>query len=384
MLKYEIERDELQDAANNSRHDPLNNRDALFNFMSFFAKHCLGVDVGASSIKIVEISMFGKRKKLENYAEFNLPQKDGFTKNTFESENMLLLSEEVARVLKALLKAAKIKERNAAFSIPDFSTFFTAFSLPPMSKSEVDKAVEFEARHHIPLSLSEVTFDWQVIDRKEILPGIKLKILLVAVPNKVLNNYQKMANISALNLKGMEAEIFGLIRAVMPKDGFKAPVCLIDIGWQSTTVGIVDGKTLRASYSFDISGNNFTKSLSDKLKISMQEAEALKRENGLDPKNKEASDILAEEADNLVSEVKKVADDYEKEENKKIESIILSGGTASLFGLRDYFEGRIKKPTGFINPFSFISTPKELRGRLEKIGQSFAVAIGVALMGLES
>jgi len=352
--------------------------------MSFFTKHCLGIDVGAASIKIVEISSLGRKKKLKNYAEFSISQKDGFTTNTFEGENMLLVSEEAARVLEALLKSANIKERNAALSLPDFSTFFTAFSLPPMSKNEVDKAVEFEARHHIPLSLSEVTFDWQVIEKKEILPGIKLRILLVAVPNKVLNNYQKMANLSALKLKGMEAEIFGLIRTGMPEGGFKAPACIIDIGWQSTTVGIVDGKTLRASYSFDISGNNFTRALSDKLKIPMQEAEKLKRENGLDPKNKEASDILAEEADNLVFEVKKVSEDYEKEENKKIESIILSGGTASLFGFKDYFEGRIKKPTRFINPFSFISTPKELSGRLEKIGPSFAVAIGVALMGLES
>jgi type IV pilus assembly protein PilM len=127
-------------------------------FSSFFSKASLGIDIGVSSIKIVEVSVSGKKKKLENYLEFQLPQGGGNY-----SEDGFLLIEQTATVLQGLLKRSRIKQKQVAFSIPDFSTFFTTFSLPPMSESEVPKAIEFEARHHIPIPISDVRFDWQVI-----------------------------------------------------------------------------------------------------------------------------------------------------------------------------------------------------------------------------
>lgn len=153
--------------------------------MGIFSKRCLGVDIGASSIKMVEISSFAGKKKLVNYAQFQLPFQNP-PSTLFQKKELLLLTDETSEVLKSLAERAKIRKKKAAFSLPDFSTFFTTFDLPPMSEAEVPRAVEFEARHHIPLPLSEVTFDWQVIEKEKVLPGIKLKILLVAIPNRVL------------------------------------------------------------------------------------------------------------------------------------------------------------------------------------------------------
>ena len=122
--------------------------------LDIFSKKCLGIDIGASSIKIVEVSSFGKRKRLENYIEFKLPPNASSLK-TFQGETLLLLSDKVAEILRAIFKTERIRHREAAFSIPDFSTFFTTFTLPPMTEAEVPQAVGFEAQHRVPIPLSE-------------------------------------------------------------------------------------------------------------------------------------------------------------------------------------------------------------------------------------
>ncbi len=352
--------------------------------MGIFSKKSLGIDVGASSIKIVELSSSGKKIKLENYIEFKLPQTEDSVK-TFHGESLLLLTDDTAQILQAVLKKAQIKQKKASFAIPDFSSFFTTFDLPPMSETEVKQAVEFEARHHIPIPLSEVTFDWQVIEKEQMSSGVKLKILLVAVPNSVLKNYQRMAQLAQVEIKGIEAEVFGLIRSSFPKGKFqKAPSCMVDIGWQSTTVSIVEDEKLKQSFSFDVSGTSLTKDLSEALQISLSEAENLKQRFGLDPQREDVSKILLSRIESLAIEIEKVCQNFHREEGKKIDHLILSGGTAALFGLEEYFETRIKMKVKKAKPFSEIDFNPLLQKRLDQIGPSFSVAVGTAMMGFDN
>lgn len=352
-------------------------------FSRIFFKRCLGIDIGAFSIKIVELSRFGKKKKLENYIKFSFPIKDSSFR-MFHQENLTLLSENAAEILNALFEKVNIKEGKAAFSLPDFSTFSTSFMLPPMTRTEVPQAIEFEARHHIPLPLSEVTFDWQIIEKKEIPPEVELKILLVAIPNKVLWNFQKMVNLTQIEMKGMEAEVFALIRSSIPESLAEKTVCLVDIGWRSTTVSIVENKTLKESHSLDFSSDSMTKNLSSGLKINLESAEKLKIEHGLDPKEKNISRILLSQVNSLAFEIKKICDDFCRIEDRKVDNVILTGGAATLFGLKEYLAAKLKKEVQIADPFKNISFPSSLEARLKKIGPSFSVAVGAALMGLET
>lgn len=352
--------------------------------MGLFSKKYLGIDIGSSSIKLALVSVSGKKKKLENYLAFHLPLSSQKMR-TFQPENLLLLSEDTAQLLQALLKRAKIKERKAIFSIPDFSTFFTTFSLPPMTQSEIPQAVEFEARHHIPIPLTEVTFDWQVIEKEETsASGVKLKVLLVAVPNSVLKNYQRMAGLAGLEIAGMEAEVFGCIRSSAPSGKLEyAPVCLVDIGWQSTTVSIVENKKLRQSFSFDFSNQGLSKELSIALQISFQEAEDLKKRFGLDPQREDVAKVLTNRVEILASEIEKVCDNFFQAEGKRVAGLVLTGGAALMFGLKEYLSARLKKEIQVANPFSGLSYPKALEKRLKDLGPIFPVALGTAMMSCE-
>ncbi len=348
--------------------------------MGVFNKNYLGIDIGASSIKIVEVSVSGKKKKLENYIEFRMPLSEQSLK-TFHGESSTLLSSEVSEILQAMLKKAKIKERKVALSLPDFSTFFTTFSLPPMSDTEVPQAIEFEARHYIPLPLSEVTFDWQIINKEESVSGLKRKVLLVAIPNVVLQNYQRLASLCNLEVVGMEAEVFSLVRSSWPGGKYDfLPICMVDFGWKSTTVSIVEKKKIVSSFSFDVSSIALTRDLSVALNIPLQEAENLKNLHGLDPQKPEVAKVLLDKVGLLSMEIDKICEDFFQTTAKRLDNLVLSGGAANLFGLKEYLSTRIKKNVIMATPFSSVSCPVVLQQRLNQIGPSFAVAIGAALM----
>lgn len=350
-----------------------------------FHKGCLGIDIGSFSIKVVHLSRLGKNKHLKNYVKFQFPsQKDSFFK-VFSDESLLLLSDKAGDILKSLLKKTKIKERDVFISIPDFSTFFTTFELPPMTKSELPKAVEFEARNHIPFSLSDVVFDWQEIKRKKVKGKIvNHKILLIAVPVKVVHQYQRLASLCNLNIRGLESEIFALTRSSVSNSQNEEPICLVDIGYSTTTMSIVKKGFLRTSHSFDISANDFTKAISQSLKISWPEAERLKSETGLDPRDKEIFPLLRPQVDLIFQKINRVSQNFYQKEGEKVKKVVLAGGASCLPGLKEYFKVFLKKDIYISNPFyaSNISYHPLLEEQLKKVGPSFAISLGLALRGV--
>jgi len=119
----------------------------LFKIFSF-SKRCLGIDIGSSSIKIIELSRRGKKTKLENYIEVRSPKGKLMLKR--EGENVVF-PRTTAKTIRIVLDKVGIKTKRAVFTLPDYSTLFTWFELPLMTKEEIPEAVKYEARHHSPL-----------------------------------------------------------------------------------------------------------------------------------------------------------------------------------------------------------------------------------------
>jgi type IV pilus assembly protein PilM len=354
--------------------------------LEFIPKKSLGIDVGTSSIKIVELSSWGERIKLENYGEISAQALYQRPFRTFEKSTLLLFAEDISRAIKAIREEAKIKTRRTVFSIPDFSSFFTSFELPPMTREELPQAVRYEARQYVPLPLAEVTLDWQIIEgevsdqRKT-----KLKILLVAVPNEVISQYRKIAEISGLELQALEAEVFGLLRSLIGEE--KRIVILVDIGAQSTTCSIIEKRILKMSYSFDMAGNELTATISKGLGIDYNEAEDIKEKYGISPALEspaaEVRELLLPLVDVILKEIEKISQNFYLTEGKEAQKIFLAGASAYLPGLKEYFQDHFKKEIEIANPFSHIFYPPILEKTLKEMGSSYAIAVGMALRGLE-
>ena len=347
----------------------------------FFPKKMVGIDIGTASIKIVELSRWGGGKTLENYGEIKSASlyKEPF--RNVEKGSYLLSDYFVSRAVRAVLDEAKIRTKAAIFSIPDFSTFCTSFELPPMSQKEIPQAIYYNAPQYIPLPITETTLDWRLIGG---VPGEKqssLKIFLVAIPNQVIQEYQRVAQMAGLELYAVEAEVLGLSRA-FAKDSKKC-ICLIDIGVQSTTINIVDKGNLKKSYSFSFAGSQLTYAVSSVLNLGHIEAEEVKKKEGLISAKENITNTLYLLIDPLLVEVKKILSDFYLQEEKEADEIYLTGGTSALPGLKEYFAEILKKKVEIPNCFSDLLYPPILEQTIEKIAPSFSVATGVALGGLE-
>jgi type IV pilus assembly protein PilM len=347
---------------------------------SILPKRFLGIDVGSSAIKIVELSSFAGRIKLSNFGD--LPAKSVFKEpfRTFKKNALYLSVDDIAKAIKAILKEAKINTRKAFFSIPDFATFFTTFDLPPMTPQELPSAVKIEARKHIPVPLSEVIFDWRVLDKKHLKKDKKLTILLAAVPHEVINQYQKIAQRSELRLISLEAEIFSLVRVFGEEDKI---ISIVDIGARTTTCNIIENKILKRSFSLDIGGDLLSERIGKSLEIGSEEGEKLKKEFGIQQEGEKVREILIPLINTIIFEITKIFQNYELKEGKKIQKVIFTGGEANLPGLLEYSKIQLEREVEIGDPFRRILYPAVLDEILKEIGPAFSIAVGLALKGFE-
>jgi len=350
-----------------------------------FSKNFLGIDIGTSAIRVVQLAEKSGKFNLENYAE--VPSEGNFSKPFMSiGESSLFLSEEnVTHALRTALLQAKITVKKALFSLPDFATFFTTFELPKMNDKEMQDAVRFEAKKYIPVPLATVTLDWLPIEEIKSPDGKSsmFRILAVAISNQIIDQYQRVAQNCGLEFVGFEPEAFSLIRSV--NGGYKKILCLMDIGMRSSTISIVDNGILQTSHSINFSGNEMNQRLSEALGVDFAQAEEMKKTNGIMNVNPQVRDALVPSINMMIQEADRIFRDFYKMKEKKISKMIVSGSPIAMPGLIEYFTQQFSLEDGieFANPFSKLMYPSALEGKLKQSGPRFAVAIGAAMRGFE-
>ncbi|OGZ63768.1 MAG: hypothetical protein A3A98_00555 [Candidatus Staskawiczbacteria bacterium RIFCSPLOWO2_01_FULL_40_39] len=347
----------------------------------FFPKKMVGIDIGTASIKIVELSRWGEGKTLENYGEMKSTfiYKEPLTNG--EKSNGLSASF-VATAIKAILQEARIKTKTAIFSIPDFSTFCTSFDIPSMPEKEIPDAIRYNASQYITLPVKEVTLDWRIVENASTDSRPSLRVFLVAIPNQVVQEYRSIAKMAGLELYALEAEALGITRSLVKNN--KKTICVMDIGVQSSTINIIDKGFLIRSYSFNFYSGQLAKAVSAVLGISLGQAEAIKNKEGLIFSKQGIAETLYPLIDPLLIEIKSICAEFLQAEKKEVEEIYLTGGTANLPGLKEYFAESFKKNVYVTNCFSEFLYPPILDQTLRQMSPSFSVAVGIALGGLET
>jgi type IV pilus assembly protein PilM len=350
-------------------------------------QNSVGIDVGTKSIRMIEVSRKKDKARLENYGEFNLDVAASHSFRNFDKNTLNPSIENISKAVRSIIEAMDMKAKRATFSLPDFSTFFVSFELPAMTKKELNGAIGFEARKHIPLPMSEVVLDWQCMSKdpsKE-----RNKVLLMAIPKTLVDQYKTIAEVSGLELVALEAEAWGLKRCLIkPND---PTTCIVEIGYQSTIVSIVDSNYVRTSFSFDIAGKDLTEKLAETLGIEIREAEEIKKENGLlNDERDDIAQILVPVISSIIIKIKKVAIDYQNTEHAKIKKMILAGGTSQMLGMVDYFNSVFDEEDfsgmeiSLGKAFNGIEFPTKLQVKVDELNPTFAIAMGEALKKYEA
>jgi type IV pilus assembly protein PilM len=349
-------------------------------------KNSLGIDIGTKVIRVVEISKNKGKLTLENYGEVNLDVACKEFFRSFDKKDLNPAVNNISIAIAAIIGETGIKTKKVVFSLPDFATFSTTFELPPMSKKDMANAVGFEARKYIPLPLSELVLDWQLMNKESLKENNH--VLVMAIPNIIVEQYKTIAEKSGLELTALEAEAMALKRAVVKEK--ESTVCLLEIGFQSTNINIIDGGFMKMSFSFDIAGKDLTYGLSETLNISTEQAEEMKKSQGLsDDAEVKISHILSPILSVIAEKTKTVIRDFEMQEGKKVGRVILAGGTAMMKGIEEYFNKNLNQDVSKIlkvevaKPFDGIMYPPVLEKKMGEINLTYAIALGEALRKFE-
>lgn len=354
----------------------------MFSFLKKKQKNFLGIDIGTHSIKAVQLSLSKNKIVLQNYAEGITGTRKNQREEIVKRKSFNLSREEIAESLNSVIREGKISAREAVLSIPDFMSFFTVFKTPPILKEELKSVVQFESRQHIPMPPQEVSLDWSIIkEEKKDGKKISYSVLLVAVPNNAILEYQKISELCAISISSLEAEVFSLARAAIRTEDFDKTIQLVDIGEQSTTISVVKNGVTMVAYSIDFSSNNMTRYIANNLKVEYDEANEIKKKFGID--DSAIGNTLGSYFNTLVDELSRVSDNLLRTEKEKVEKIIISGGTSLISGLVPFLKEKTDKEVEIINPFSDIIYPPILEETIREMSPRFAVAVGLALRNIQ-
>lgn len=370
------------------------------------SKTYLGLDIGTSAIKLVELEKEEERYKLKAYGIFPMSE---YLKHLGEQPRInphKMLEEQVAEMIKQTIQAAKIKSRKVSLSIPVYSSFSTLIDLPPMPEKEIARAIPFEARKYVPIPTSEVVLDWSIVEKikegpkteeiakteEEKVSPESSQILLVAVPKEVIAKYGRIVQLAGLELGALEAETFSLARSLVGND--KSSIVIVDTGARSSNISIIDKGYIRITHNLEVGGGELTRALSQRMNISFEKAEEMKKigqdlsvsqKRNFEPgptsqsSGFEIGEITHSVLDIIIVEVKKIINNYQIKYNRRVEKCILVGGGLVSAGLIDDFASKLGLEVSLGDPFARIIYLPILEPAIKEIGPCLAVAVGLAI-----
>src|SRR3989344_1253872 len=344
------------------------------------SKSQLGVDIGSSNIKIVQLKPVDSKFVLETYGLVNF----SYQIATKDSSGGIA---QTAQLLKNLVSKSRATTNQIVASLPNSSVFTSVIEMPKIPENELKTAIEFEAKKYVPLPLAEVALSWSVIEdkkariNKDTNLGFKTagesrtKVLVTAVPTAVIDNYLKVFELAGLTPLALEIESLSLIRSLVGED--LNINLVIDIGAKSTSINLVDSGYLRLSKNLNVGGDTVTGSIAQSLSVNFARAEQFKKDFGLSGSGQQIPQVMRPILDIIKSEASQLISLFESR-GERIGKILLSGGGSKLPSLKEYFSV-LGKPVVLANPWSQVLYPEKLKPVIEPLGLNLAVAVGLAM-----
>ena len=376
----------------------------LSNFFQKDEARAIGVDIGSSAIKIVQIKRKNGQAHLETYGELALGPYAGLT----VGQAVQLPVDKISTALVDLMKEKEVgvTTKHAGLSIPFSSALMSVVDMPDVGNSKLASMIPLEARKYIPVPIQEVMLDWSVIPKSEVqeehepsvsvIPGkdgvggfgsdslpssrSRVEVLVVAIHNDTIARYQDIVTRAGLEAGFFEIEIFSTMRSVL--DETLRPVLIMDMGAASTKLYIVERGIIRASHTVNRGAQDITAAMAQSMSITPERAEVLKRETGLQGTDPALTQVITLVLDHIFGEVNTTLLTFEKKYNKTVAKIMMVGGGASLRGILDLAKSNFKTQVELGLPFNKVSAPAFLENILRQTGPEFAVAIGLALRKL--
>jgi len=344
----------------------------------FKSKEVVGVDIGTSSVKLVELTESKKGFQLQNFAVGPIPSQaivDG----------AIMDAGSIVDSLQGLLREHKIKRTQAAMGLSGHSVIVKKISLPEMSEEELEESIHWEAEQYIPFDIDDVNLDFQILETGESTEEGKMDVLLVAVKKDKIDDYTSVLLQAGLTPAIVDLDAFALQNSyeisyeVEPDKN----IALVNVG-----AGIMNINVLRdgmSTFTRDISvgGNQFTEAIQKEMHVSIEDAERLKMGESLPDVDMDAVGTIIGQINETLSVEVQTSNEFFRatSADQEIDQIILSGGCARISNLDGFLKERLNMEVEVNDPFRNIDV-NEKKFDSQYISENAplaAVGIGLAL-----
>ncbi len=342
-------------------------------------KGLVGVDIGSSAVKAVELKVAGKAGD-----EFELL---GIGIEPLPPEAIvdgaIMDSGAVIDSIQRLFQESRIKTAEVSTGVSGNAVIVKKISLPQMSPEELAESIHWEAEQYIPFDIQDVALDYEVIEGGG--SGGNMDVLLVAVKKDKIGEYTSALTQAGRAAAVVDVDVFALQNCYEMNYGVDPSrlVALLNIGASIMNVNVVKGGVSVFNRDIGAGGNQYTDAIQKDLNLSFEQAEALKKGEQVEGASPEAlQPIIQGVSENIAMEIQKTFDFFRAtSQEDRIDQIYLSGGTAKIRGLRELLADRFGAPVEILNPFLNVRySDKEFNPEfLEDIGPSAAIAVGLAV-----
>jgi type IV pilus assembly protein PilM len=354
---------------------------SLFNIFfptpKFLSSPSIGLDISDESLKFVELISTSNAIKLGRYGERKIPI------GIIESGKIKDLKR-VEEILISLKKEEKIN--SVRVSLPEEQMYLFELKLEKAEVENIRESIELSIEEHIPLSAQDAVFDYEILKEDE----HSFNIQVSAIPKEIIEDYLSVFKNSGIRVASFELEAQAIARAIIKKND-PDTYMIVDFGQKRTGIFIVSSGIVVFTFTLDVGGALITNMIQKSFKITLEEAEKMKRKYGLErnSENKELFSVILNSISILRDEIMKhfVYWHTHKEGDKEhppIKKIILCGGDSNLIGLGEYFSVSTKNTVDMANVWvNIINTEKYIPEIKLEQSLTYAAALGLALGDFE-
>jgi type IV pilus assembly protein PilM len=339
----------------------------------------VGIDIGSSGIKMVELKKENEYVRLLTY---------GFSDN-FDSkiggEWQGMDVKKTARMISKIRNKAGIVSKAVVAALPTYSVFSSIINVSNVTQKDLASAIQWEAKKVIPLPLDDMVIEWKLIEGQNIDKAPQnTKVLLTGAPRVLVSKYIEIFKEARLNLLCLETETFSLIRSLFGND--QSTGMIVEMGTNTSDIIVVSKGIPVINRSIDAGGITITRAISSSLNIGMERSEQFKYDLGvsfISEREEVVPKIITDALSPLINEIKYVINLYQNKGSEKVEKIVLSGGSSLLPNFVSYLSKLLDIKVIIGDPWARISYPVDLKPVLDEIAPRISVAIGLAMREIE-
>ncbi|HEU4935190.1 MAG TPA: type IV pilus assembly protein PilM [Vicinamibacterales bacterium] len=342
------------------------------------AKSLVGLDIGSSAVKAVELKPAGKAFKVSAFGSEAVPP-DSIV------DGAIIDGGAVADAIRRLFTSGAIKTKDVAASLSGNAVIVKKITLPQMSEGELAESIYWEAEQYIPFDIQDVNLDYQILDKGGDGGKATMDVLLVAAKKEKIADYTGVIAQAGRSAVVVDVDAFALQNAYEVNYGIEpgAIVALLNAGASATNINILNGDQSVFTRDISIGGNAYTEALQKELNLPFDLADQLKRGMPVDGVTYEdAKPVLRAVTENVMLEIQKTFDFFKTTASSdRIDRIMLSGGASRAEGFTEILSDRFDAPVEGLDPFKrvgFDAKKFQIESAAE-IAPTAAVAVGLAL-----